>query len=463
MGTGSTLFAILIVGLGVFSYVKIKPIFDVPEKPDLGEPWWKVSKPTKVDTSIRPFKIQVSNEILKDLKDRLDRALPFQKSLEGVKQHYGMNDKLLTSIIDFWKTKYNWTQREKILNQYPQFKTNIQGLDIHYIHVKPAQTQGIKVLPLLMVHGWPGSVREFYEIIPILTTPKKGQNFVFELIIPSLPGYGFSEAAEVPGLNTHQMAVIFKNLMTRLGFEKFYVQGGDWGGIIVSSLAVFFPEKIIGMHSNMCFVNTPLSNIKLALGSYYPSLIIEEEHQHLVYPRMEKIGNLFLETGYLHIQATKPDTVGVALRDSPVGLAAYILEKFTTWTNPDWKDLEDGGLTKKYKMENLLDNIMIYWVTRSITTSQRLYAESFSKATMSLQIDSIPTDVPSACAAFKHDLTLIPPSLLKEKYTNLLQSNILDGGHFAAFEVPQVLATDVFEFVTKVENLSQKPKSSPTN
>lgn len=106
------------------------------------------------------------------------------------------------------------------------------------------------------------------------------------------------------------MAVIFKNLMTRLGFEKFYVQGGDWGGIIVSSLAVFFPEKIIGMHSNMCFVNTPLSNIKLALGSYYPSLIIEEEHQHLVYPRMEKIGNLFLETGYLHIQATKPDTVG---------------------------------------------------------------------------------------------------------------------------------------------------------
>ncbi|CAG9854977.1 unnamed protein product [Phyllotreta striolata] len=460
MGTCGVVTAVLMAIFVGYSYVKIKPLLEFPEKPDLGEKWWKASKPGKVDTTIRPFKIQVSDQILDDLKYRLDKTMPFQRSLEGTAQHYGMNDKLIADIVDFWKTKYDWKQREKLLNKYPQFKTNIQGLDIHFIRVKPAKTAGVKVVPLLLLHGWPGSVREFYEAIPILSAPKKGQKFAFELIVPSLPGFGFSEAAEVPGLSIHEMAVVMKNLMGRLGFDKYYVQGGDWGGIIAHCMSVLFPEKIIAMHSNFCVANGVKSMLKLAAMSYFPSLAVEEKYQHLVFPRMEKMMDLNLELGYLHIQATKPDTIGVALRESPAGLAAYIIEKFTSWTDPKWKGLEDGGLTKKFKMEDILDNVMIYWVTRSMTTSLRVYAETFNKASYALMVDYMPTEVLAGCAAFTNEMIFFPESILKDKYPNLIHYTVIEGGHFAAFEEPQLYADDVVQFVNKVENMQQKPPTS---
>uniref|UniRef100_A0A6P7GN73 Epoxide hydrolase n=1 Tax=Diabrotica virgifera virgifera TaxID=50390 RepID=A0A6P7GN73_DIAVI len=457
MGCCAKVGAVVAVLLAVLVVYSTKSLFQTPKVPDLGEKWWKVAKPAKVDTSIKPFKIQISDEILKDLKDRLDRSLPFQPPLDGVKQHYGMNTNLLNTIVDYWKNKYDWRQREKFFNQYPQFTTNIQGLNIHFLHVKPTETKGLKVFPMLMLHGWPGSVREFYEMIPLLTKPQKGRDFVFELIIPSLPGYGFSEGAEVSGLGAPHVAVIMKNLMTRLGFQKYYLQGGDWGGIIVANLASLFPEKVLGVHSNMCFANSPLSHLKLALGSLMPSLIVEADKQHLVYPRMKIFGFLLLESGYMHLQATKPDTVGVALRDSPVGLAAYIIEKFTTWTNPSWKDLEDGGLTKKFTLEKLLDNVMVYWVTRSITTSMRLYAETFNSEIYALNVDGLPVDVPSACSQFEHEITYLPESILKERYRNLLlSSSHTDGGHFAAFEAPNVLAKDTYDFVEKVQDFERQ-------
>ncbi|XP_057668361.1 juvenile hormone epoxide hydrolase 1-like [Diorhabda carinulata] len=456
MGIFFKLSAIIIAISAILIFVFIKPIFEPANIPELKEKWWKIHKPAKVDTSIKPFKVQVSDEILQDLKDRLDRTLPFQAPLQGVNQNYGINTNLLKTVVDYWKTKYDWKKREQLLNQYPQFITNIQGLNIHYIHVKPAQTQGLKVLPLLLLHGWPGSVREFYEIIPLLTTPQKGRNFVFELIIPSLPGYGFSEAAEVGGLGVPEVAVIMKNLMERLNFKTYYVQGGDWGAMISTLMAVFYPEKVIGLHSNMCLVNSPLSNLKLMLGSFWPSLVVDEEHKDLVYPRLDKIMYLVLETGYMHLQATKPDSIGVALRDSPVGLAAYILEKFTVWTNPAWKDLEDGGLTKKFTMDQLLDNIMVYWVTRSITTSMRLYSESINKRVVGLNLESIPVEVPSGCSRFKYELAWFPESILKDKYKNLVHVTNHEGGHFAAFEVPEVLAKDIIDFTTKVESMNVK-------
>lgn len=459
MGACGKLLTVLVVIFAVLAYFVIKPMLDVPKVPNLGEKWWKTGKPTKVDTSIKPFKVQVSDEILQDLKDRLNRALPFQAPLEGVKQNYGINTNYLKTVIDFWKTKYDWRKREQFLNQYPQFTTNIQGLNIHFLHVKPTETKGLRVLPLLMVHGWPGSVREFYEIIPLLTKPQTGRDFVFELIIPSLPGYGFSEAAEVPGLSANQISVIMKNLMDRLGFQKYYIQGGDWGSMVVASMAVLFPEKVLGVHSNMCSVNSFLSNLKLAVGSFWPSLVVDEAHKHLVYPRWDKIQYLLLESGYFHLQATKPDTVGIALRESPVGLAGYILEKFTTWTNPEWKNLDDGGLTKKFTLEQLLDNVMIYWVTRSMTTSMRLYSETMNKAEMALKMDAIPIEVPSGCSRFEvGELVWLPESILRDRYKNLVHiTSYNEGGHFAAFEVPQLLAKDVIDFTVKVEN-SRKAK-----
>ncbi|KAJ8938570.1 hypothetical protein NQ314_011429 [Rhamnusium bicolor] len=455
MGTAGTLIAVVFAVAGVLLYLQVKTIFEVPPLPKLEDTWWGPRAPSREDTAIKPFKINVSDQILKDLQQRLANALPFQAPLEGVKQNYGINTNLLKDIVEFWKTKYDWREREKYLNQYPQFTVSVQGLKLHYIHVKPVEAKGLKVLPLLLLHGWPGTVREFYEIISLLTTAQKGRDFVFEVIAPSLPGYGFSEAAVRPGLGAAQMAVVFKNFMKRLGFEKYYIQGGDWGGIIVHHMATLFPEKIIGVHSNMCFVNSPFTNLKLFLGSYYPSLVVSKEFEDKVYPLSQKYAHILLETGYMHLQATKPDTIGVALRDSPVGLAAYILEKFTTWTDPTWKDLEDGGLTKKFTITNLLDNVMIYWVTRSITTSMRLYSETFNKAQFGLQLERIPIEVPSGCARFLNELVYQPESLLKERFKNLVHSSDYDGGHFAAFEVPQVLAEDLFIFTEKVEILSK--------
>ncbi|CAH1183115.1 unnamed protein product [Phaedon cochleariae] len=459
MVSGITVTALIVLGLGVVTFIKVKPLLEVPPVPQMEDTWWGPGQPGKsVDTSIRPFKINVPDEVLRDLERRLASTLPFQPPLEGAKQHYGMNTDLLKNITEFWKTKYNWREREALLNQFPQFKVNVQGLNIHYIHVKPKPTKGMRVLPLLLLHGWPGSVLEFYDMIPLLTTPQKGRDFVFEVIVPSLPGYGFSDAAVKPGLGTLQIAVVMDNLMERIGINRYYVQGGDWGSVIVLIMSVLHPDRVIGVHSNFCVATTLVPNIKLFFYSFFPSWIVDKEHEDLVFPLSNLYANTLMESGYLHLQSTKPDSIGVALRESPVGLAAYILEKFTTWTNPSWKDLEDGGLNKKFTIPKLLDNIMIYWVTRSITTSMRIYSETFNKATTAINIEGIPITIPSGCARFRHDLVYTPETILRDRHLNMVHLKDYDAGHFAAFEVPDILAKDVFDFVETVEKLNRSEK-----
>ncbi|EFA00170.1 Juvenile hormone epoxide hydrolase 1-like Protein [Tribolium castaneum] len=453
MGIGWKILVIPAV-LIAFGGYKINNLLTPPLPPKLQEPWWGSGDPSKQDKSIRPFTVNVSEQDLRDLQYRLDHARPFTPPLEGVQQQYGMNTNLLKEIVTFWRTKYNWREREKLFNKYPQFLTNIQGLDIHYIHVKPKATT-LKVLPLLLLHGWPGSVREFYETIPILTTPQKGKTFVFEVIVASLPGYGFSQAAVRPGLGAAQMAGVFKNLMKRLGFEKYYIQGGDFGHIVLHHLAVLYPEVVAGFHSNMCVVFTPLAVLKLLVGSFFPSLVTRPEHVDRIYSVPDFASQRALETGYLHIQATKPDTLGVALRDSPVGLAAYILEKFTTGTNATHQKREDGGLKEYYDYADLLDNVMVYWVTGSMPTAMRLYAETFNKKHMGLGISRMPVQVPSACARFKNDF-YGADGILKELYPKLLHLSDYHGGHFAAFQLPETFSKDVFMAVEKFENYHAK-------
>lgn len=247
---------------------------------------------------------------------------------------------------------------------------------MHFVHVKPKDTKGLTVLPLLLLHGWPGSVREFYELIPFLTTRNPKHNFVFEVIAPSLPGFGYSQAPAKPGCGAVEMAVIMKNLMLRLGHSKFYIQGGDWGSMIASYLADVYKDHVLGVHCNMCLVSTPLAWIKRFAGVLYPPAIVDKKYQDRYYPLGSWFRNMLAESGYYHIQATKPDTVGVGLNDSPAGLAAYILEKFTTLTDPAYQKRIDGGLHKDFRYENLLDNIMIYWITNTMTSGMRIYAES---------------------------------------------------------------------------------------
>ncbi|KAK4877711.1 hypothetical protein RN001_010217 [Aquatica leii] len=437
--------------------IKINSILEAPPIPNLENEYWGPGLSNEDDFSIKPFKINVSDQVLDVLKAKLNQPLILTQPLEGVQQQYGMNTNLLTKVIEFWKTKYNWREREQYLNKFPQFKTKIQGLDIHFIHSKPAVTDGKDVVPILLLHGWPGSVREFYELIPILTKLRENKNFVFEVIVPSLPGFGFSDGAVKPGLGVGHMSAMFKILMNRLGFDKFYVHGGNWGFFIGQYMSAFYPNHVLGFHSNMCMSQAYLSELKLVIGSIYPPLVVDKSSEHRMYPLSHTILNYLLELGYVHLHATKPDTIGIALRDSPVGLAAHILEKFSTWTNRDWKNREDGGLELKFKYADLLDNVMIYWVTGCITTSIRLYSEHASLKQFGTKWDQIPVQVPTACVRFENDLAYFSETILEGTFKKLVQINdVQNAGHFAAFEEPELMANDIWSAVDQFRRVHKE-------
>ncbi|CAG9792548.1 unnamed protein product [Diatraea saccharalis] len=409
--------------------------------------WWGLGEP-KEDTAITPYNIKFTQPVIKDLKDRLKNRQQFTPPLEGVAFEYGFNTKTLDSWATYWMEKYNFTERENFFNQYPHYRTKIQGLNIHFIRVTPKVPPGKQLVPLLMVHGWPGSIREFYEAVPYLTAVSKDRDFVLELIIPSLPGYGHSEAAVRPGMGPLEIAVILRNLMQRLGFQKYYIQGGDWGSIISANMATLFPKEVLGYHSNMVAILSPTITFFELLGSIYPPLVVDSKLADRLYPQSDMYSFLMEESGYLHIQATKPDTIGISLLDSPAGLMAYILEKFSTGTCRDFRSKIDGGLEIRFTKDQLIDNLMMYWTTRSMTTAMRLYSEGFNKRYMSLKMDEIPTPVPMWALQAKHEITYLPPWLIKLKYPNLIKDNPIDyGGHFLALERPQMFSEDVLNAV----------------
>ncbi|NP_001295475.1 uncharacterized protein LOC105689317 [Athalia rosae] len=441
--------------IGVGLIVGISYLFNQggnQKAPKLGDQWWGPGKEQKIVKDVVPFKVNFSKGDIEDLKTRLKNTRNLTPALENAGWTYGVDGKFVPKIVDYWLNKYDFKKREQYLNQYDQFVTNIQGLNIHFLHVRPKNSGGKRVLPLLIQHGWPGSVVEFYKIIPMLTTPRDDYDFVFEVIAPSLPGFGFPSGAVRPGLGAAQIAVVLKNLMLRLGFNKFYTQGGDWGAIITAHMAVLFPEHVLGIHSNMCAVLQPQTFFTTYLYSYWPSLLVPDEDYHLMYPLSKKWSRTIEETGYFHIQATKPDTLGAALADSPAGLAAWILEKFSTGTNPELRFKEDGGLFDIHSPDELLDNVMLYWMPNSMTTAIRIYAETFSAANRALRMDYVPIEVPSACAQFPHEISYQPPSLLSARYKKLIRARKMPkGGHFAAFEQPQLLADEVWTSIGIME------------
>ncbi|KAL6426993.1 hypothetical protein ACFW04_009295 [Cataglyphis niger] len=428
---------------------------------ELSDTWWTPGTENSVDNDIKPYEIVFSEELVKDLKYRLKHTRSLTPPLKDVAWNYGTNTDALRKFLDYWADDYNFQERQKFINQYQHFKTNIQGLDIHFIRAKPSNAEKKQVLPLLMVHGWPGSIIEFYKIIPLLTTPKPGHDFVFEVIAPSLPGFGFSSAATIPGLSYIQMTVVLKNLMLRLGYDKFYVQGGDWGAFIINTMSVLFPQHVLGMHSNMCLIVKNWVLMKQMLYEYFSSLL----------PWVKKTGksrafsykNFLVETGYFHIQATKPDTIGVGLTDSPAGLAAYFIQKILFGTNYSYKNRTDCGFLEKYTYDELIDNLMIYWASNSITTAMRIYAEVFTKENLVLRnlINSTLIKVPSACAQFPNEIMEQPPKLLRTQFVNLLRvTKMPRGGHFAAFEEPELLANDIWASIDEIKIWNKKHKKN---
>ncbi|RVE52162.1 hypothetical protein evm_003235 [Chilo suppressalis] len=460
---GKLLFVFAILG-GLLAFYVYKLVTTPPETPkyDLEQWWGPYPKDQTIDVSIRPFKIEFSDVIVNDLRERLMHRRPFVEPLEDAGFTYGFNSKFLGQVLHYWQNKYNFKDRENFFNKFDQYITNIQGLDIHYLHVKPKVSDSVEVVPLLMLHGWPGSVREFYELIPKLITPQSGHNFVFEIIAPSLPGFGYSQGPARKGFGPLETAVVMSNLMKRIGHKHYYIQGGDAGHTVGSTIATLFPEQVLGFHTNLPINTGRVATALLFVGSLWPSAIVENRLQSRMYPLSEHIPKLLEETGYLHIQATKPDTIGIALTDSPAGLAAYILEKFSSWTNLAFKNATDGRLLEKYQLTHLLDNVMLYWASNSITTSVRIYAEAFSKRTMAMRLDDIPTEVPTWGIKFKHELMFYSDCLLKLKYKNYLHSTMVEeGGHFAAFEMPHVMAKDIFEAVKTFREFHNSQKTSP--
>ena len=444
----------IIVAVLYKSYYDISKPLEGP-KLDMNQYWGPGDKKLyKEDTSIRKFEISYGNDVIEKLRGRLNDPPGFHLPLEGTNFEYGFNSNKLQEIIKYWRTTYldKWTERQKFFNQFPHFKTQIQGLDIHFIHVKPKVDEDTTLLPIILLHGWPGSVREFYDILPKLTKTIeiKKMKFAFEVVVPSLPGYGWSQASSKTGMNPPHIAIIMNHLMKRLGHSQYYVQGGDWGSFIGSVMATLFPQNILGLHLNMCAINTPMGLIKTIAASFYPKLFIDEKYVDYYYPVLPTLVDVILvEMGYMHIQATKPDTIGVVLADTPTGLAAYIIEKFSTWTNKAYRSLPDGGLDKYFTLDSLLDNVMVYYLTNSIQTSQRLYAEAFTKL-MVHNFDRVQTSVPTACAKFRHELMQHPDFVLRDKYLALVQNNHFEeGGHFAAMQFPDVLYDDIVEFVQK--------------
>ncbi|PAA80079.1 hypothetical protein BOX15_Mlig001360g3 [Macrostomum lignano] len=400
------------------------------------------------------MKVSVSDTDLNSLKSRL-RAFKFVEPLENSAFEYGFNGRFMQQVVTYWLEKYDWRQWEKKINSFENYLTRIEGLQVHFMHVKPKKAK--KRAPLLLLHGWPGSVIEFHKLLPLLTT-SDSDGFAFEVVAASLPGFAWSEAPKKRGFDPSAAARVMDKLMGRLGFHKYYVHGGDWGSIIGHVMAIEFQDRLLGFHTSMPMQSFrhPSILLQMVAGSFLPAgVLFDKRDCDKIYPFFGKLGDLMRESGYFHLQATRPDSVGHALSDSPVGLAAYILEKFSVWTNLQNRFSKDGNLVgpkAAFTLDELLTNVMIYWTTGSITSSMRFYKEDLSIEASS-NYASIPSQVPYGVASFPHELIRVPEDFVRKTHPNLLLYTDFDdrGGHFAAFELPELVAKEIRKFVHLAE------------
>ena len=385
--------------------------------------------PMKRDDAIVPFRIEASDEQLADLKRRLlATRWPDKEPVADWSQ--GMPLAYAQALCRYWAEAYDWRAREARLNRFAQFMTRIDGVDIHFIHVRSRHADA---LPLLMTHGWPGSIAEFTKIIGPLTDPTAHGGSAadaFDVVMPSIPGFGFSEAPREAGFDPARIARIEAALMARLGYTKYGVQGGDWGSIISTQVAARDREHVAGLHLNMCFGNAP--------AGQDPEAGLTDAEKARVQARQVFQTE---ETGYQQIQGTKPQTIGIALNDSPVALAAWIVEKFRTWCDCD------GDPERVFTKDELLTNLSLYWFTQTAASSARIYYESRHPTTPPV---AGRIAAPMACADFPKEIIWSPRSWLEGRYNIQRWTAMPRGGHFAALEQPALLVDDVRAFFRTV-------------
>ena len=377
--------------------------------------------------NILPFKVDVPESKLQDLKARLD-ITRWPDEIAGSEWDYGTNMAYLKELVEYWRTKFDWRAQEALLNNFSHFKAQVDGLGIHFIHEKG---KGPNPIPLIVTHGWPGTFFEMHKIIPMLTDPASyGGDPVdaFDVVAPSMPGYGFSDHPADSGMDVLSVGNVMARLMTEgLGYHQYGAQGGDWGASVTAKLGLSYPEKVIGIHTTSVVRPTPY----LGPGSRQ----LTEAEEELLAQRSNWLAS---EGGYSHIQGTKPQTLSYGLNDSPAGLAAWILEKYRTWSDCG------GDVESRFTKDDLLTTITIYWVTESIGSSTRLYYETLRRPWELGQNERI--NVPCAVAIFPKDLSQ-PPREWAERSYNVQQWTVMpSGGHFAALEEPARLVDDVRNF-----------------
>ena len=376
-------------------------------------------------SEIRAFQLDVPKSEIDDLKQRLRQARwPEAETVEDWSQ--GVPIKYHREFCDYWANEYDWYGTQKRLNRFAQFKTNIDGLDIHFVHVRSSHDAA---RPLLITHGWPGSIVEFHKVIEPLTEPTKhggGADEAFHVICPSLPGYGFSDKPGSTGWGVGKIADAWDQLMNRLGYDRYLAQGGDWGSAVTTAIGIQNKGGCIGIHVNMPTAGAT----KKALEN--PD---EEDKIALAGARLYQEW----DSGYSKQQSTRPQTLGYALADSPVGQSAWILEKFYQWTDCD------GHPEKVLTRDELIDNIMFYWLTNSGASSARLYWESFGAA---FGDGDGTVKTPTGVSSFPKEIVRTPRSWAEKRYPHIRYWNKLDkGGHFAAFEQPGLFVEEMRNWV----------------
>jgi epoxide hydrolase len=373
---------------------------------------------------MRPFRIEFTKKDLEDLHRRLDSTrwptLPFDTGWSS-----GTNDQVLRDLVRYWRHEYDWFKIQEQLNRLTHLRGPIEGEELHCVVYKGSG--GGRRPPLLLLHGWPGSFVEFLDAAEILARGIGGQPG-FDLVVPSLPGYGLSEAPRTPGVHAARIAERMHRLMKELGYQHYGVQGGDWGAIIGTALALQQPDVINGLH--ITFVHPPPPPPE-------GELLSEEEVAYLA-RRKEFDAE---ETGYGLIQRTKPQTLAYAQVDSPVGLLAWILEKFWAWSD------HGNDLWQAFTRDRLLTNVMIYWLSECMLSAARLYYETFHH--MPKDLRSRHVSVPTGFASFPAEPWSPPRLVVARQYNLVYYSEPSKGGHFAALEQPEVWARDVANFFSR--------------
>lgn len=375
--------------------------------------------------AIIPFRIDIPQADLDDLRARLRLTRwPEQETVHDWSQ--GVPLAKAKALINAWRENYDWRAFERRANSYPQYRTNIDGLDIHFIHVRSREANA---LPILLTHGWPGSFAEFMESIGPLTDPVRHggkANEAFDVVIPSLPGYAFSGKPTAPGWNVDKTAAAWTTLMSRLGYRRWVAQGGDWGASVTTALGHMRPEGLVGIHLNWAFVFP--DTIPADLETTPPGLSAEEN-------RALEQARFFRNqgTGYFKEMSTKPQTMGYGLLDSPVALATFIYEKFQVWSD------NKGNPEEALSTTAMLDDISLYWLTRSGASAGRFYWENPGNSFSGGKID-----LPVAISVFPREIYQVPRSWAEQTFPKLIHFNELDrGGHFAAAEQPELFTSEL--------------------